>query len=422
MTIEAVLVVMKTVSLAVNITTMFLTLPAKHKLRFSVAMFMAYAAVVIVITNMAGAMNNALFASLNGLFYLPVVIFLFHGQFFQKVFAFFLQLQFTAWLISLGGEMVAMTIGYDGAYAPAVLLILLLLLIGGYMTAVVLFGRRVFKKLFIQGRTVEWALYAFGAIFTFAIVIAARLSEVGGWLYIAMLVFALWSFAILCYAIINTHEKAKQKYDAEFAQGIISTGSVYYQKTNAMHETIRVLHHDYKYHMKAIRELVTAGDTERIKQYLTEMEANIPESELHNYCKNPVINALIASYAERCANQDIRFDVDIMTLDTLQAPNYELCIVIGNLLENAVEACEKLSAGRAIRLAAKSTSAEFIFMVTNSFNGAVRQAEGSSLPASDKSSGGMGLRSVEAVAVRYGGDLLIEWNEDAFTAYVTVKV
>jgi sensor histidine kinase regulating citrate/malate metabolism len=53
-----------------------------------------------------------------------------------------------------------------------------------------------------------------------------------------------------------------------------------------------------------------------------------------------VINSLAADYALRCVEMEIKLDVSINIPKDFSVPNYEMCIVLGNLLENAVEACQ----------------------------------------------------------------------------------
>ena len=201
-----------------------------------------------------------------------------------------------------------------------------------------------------------------------------------------------------------------------------------------MYDSLSILRHDYKYHLNTIGELVNNGDIAGIKRYLSSVQAQLPDNDLGYYCKNSVINALIGSYAERCAKENIGLDVQIALPKTLLITNYDMCIILGNLLENAVEACRKLelfdsenhrNAGK-ISLAVKTQGAHLAVMVENSFSGEAATEDDKShtdrIPLSTKKNGGFGLRSVRAVAARYDGHIHTEWNSDTFTAYVLLKM
>jgi len=295
-----------------------------------------------------------------------------------------------------------------------------LLAYAGYVALVIAPGRNLFHRMFVFGKRGEWALYAFGSAFSYAVLTILRIVPVDSWLTIVLLLFTLWSVIILCFAIINTHEKTKKSYEADFAQGIVSTGREHYQKMNEMYDTIGILRHDYKYHLNAVSELANSGDIDGIRASLADVQALMPEHDLRYYCSNSVINALLGSYAERCTKGNIRFDVQIAIPETLSIPNYDMCIVLGNLLENAVEACMKKENGRRVELMIKTQGSHLAVIVRNSFGGVI--IENGGLPVSEKKDGGFGLRSIQAAAARYDGHILTEWDSDMFTAYVLLKM
>lgn len=91
-----------------------------------------------------------------------------------------------------------------------------------------------------------------------------------------------------------------------------------------------------------------------------------------------------------------------------------------------MEACEKQSGGRTIELVVNWRNAQLAVMVKNSFDGNINLNKGHPaegvLPESTKGTGGIGLKSVQAVAARYAGELLTKCNQETFTAYVIIKL
>lgn len=187
-----------------------------------------------------------------------------------------------------------------------------------------------------------------------------------------------------------------------------------------MYDKLRIMRHDYKHHLNAARKMLSNGNVDEANQYLNVAENKLSESEMRSYCENTVVNALVASFDERCTRLNIKFSVDISILNTDKVPNYELCIIIGNLLENAVEACEKMEHGRVIELAAQNMPEQLLLMVKNNFDGTIFHDEGT--PVSGKANGGFGLRSVREVISRYGDDFYTEWDDATFTAYAAVRL
>jgi len=217
------------------------------------------------------------------------------------------------------------------------------------------------------------------------------------------------------YNTINIH-----KAEAEFVSCIISAERAHYQKMAEMHETLSILRHDFKYNLKVIDELLQTGDIEKIGLYLTEVEKQMPEEKLHYYCTDSVINALLASYAKNCKEFNIKYDVKIALPNPLSVLRYDLCIILGNLLENALEACKKLESGGEIDLVVKTSGQNLNIRVKNNYDGFIIEKNGEL--TSTKKDGGFGLRSVRAVAQRYGGHIYIKRTESLFAIYVMLNV
>lgn len=236
-------------------------------------------------------------------------------------------------------------------------------------------------------------------------------------LFAGLLVFALavWRLSGNVNLIIN-----KERYDAEFARRIVSTGREHYQRMDEIYNKLRLLRHDYKYHLNATRKMLHAGNTAEADSYLNSIEMNLSDYELENFCQNHVINALISYYAERCKNLSIQFDASLRIPQSLGIPDYDLCIILGNLLENAVEASEKLAKHRMIKLETQCIQNQLLFMIKNNFNGEISHSN--EMPLSEKTNGGFGLRSVKEVIEGHCGDITFEWDDSSFTAFVAVSL
>jgi sensor histidine kinase regulating citrate/malate metabolism len=214
---------------------------------------------------------------------------------------------------------------------------------------------------------------------------------------------------------------SKYQYEAEFANSVVSDGQKYHQKMKELYETLNILRHDYKYHIKTIGELINSGDSKAVKQYLTDIEEEIPQNELKQYCSNLVINALLSSYAERCAHNNINYNVKLNLPETLAISNYELSIILGNLLENAIEASQKLDRGAEIELEVRTEYSQIYITVKNIFDGIVNLLKGKLSTTKKGKENGFGLRSVETVAARYDGSVRTFWEGDLFTVDVRIR-
>ncbi|MCL1820116.1 MAG: GHKL domain-containing protein [Oscillospiraceae bacterium] len=403
----------------INMVTIFHLFPSRYGLRFSVTAIVLFTVAVYSGAFLLGALGIDAVGT-RGMLYIPFLVWLFKGQFFQKVFYYIYMILVPMLLGYLISVVILIFIPEKNDLYYIIFLFASIIVYAAYIALMLSYGKRFFIKLFSHGRNADWALYTLGITASFVILYLSRLMSLSPQLYIPLFFFIFWSIGTLCFAIINTHEKTKRRVEAEFASGIISSGRGHYEKMNEMQDTLRILRHDVKYHVSAAREMLRSGKEEELDGYLSDVESLVTENEPLVFCANTVVNALLSGYAERCRKHDIRYAFTIVLPDTMSIPNYELCVVLGNLLENAVEAALKLDNGRYIELNANYRREQFAVTTKNSFDGKVLSDDG--LPISGKKDGGFGLRSVRAVTDRYDGYMLTEWDANTFTVYVMLNV
>ncbi|MCL2175141.1 MAG: GHKL domain-containing protein, partial [Treponema sp.] len=291
-----------------------------------------------------------------------------------------------------------------------------------YIMLVVKFGRKLFKKVFAFGRAKEWILYLLSAAASWLLLeFLHPIYQSNLIMALAVMFFVMWSFIILLFAIINTHERMKQKYEADFSRDIIATGRGHYQRMNEQFDALRVMRHDYKFHLRSALDMLVSGDLEKSKTYLSGLHEQFENKELPNFCGNVVINSLVSDYARKCNELNIEINVSIHIPQDFNVPNYEMCIVLGNLLENAVEACLKLENNRQIKLVLKPKGEQLMLMVRNTFDGEVLLYEDKIVSTKKDNSGGIGLESVKAVVDSFGEMFRINYDNEFFSVFVLWK-
>jgi len=213
MTIETVMSIMGPVIILINTAVIILTLPGKRGLPFTLSVFALFiAAFVAAISFFIGLVPD--YGGLFGFVFLSVVIYLFKGKLFHKVFAFSLQFLIASSISNIALTISDSLIPYGENTAALVLLISLLSMFAVYVALMIKFGRRLFEKLFEYGSQKEWALYSFGAMFSIAAITALHITPGNTATIIMMVVLVLWSFAILCMNILTTNAKIQYKHEA----------------------------------------------------------------------------------------------------------------------------------------------------------------------------------------------------------------
>lgn len=191
--------------------------------------------------------------------------------------------------------------------------------------------------------------------------------------------------------------------------------------------SIRKVRHEMKNHMANIKGLTEAGEYGEIEEYVRRMDETMQELEYKYVTGNAVTDVIINDKCRRAEKAGMRFDVDFRYGGEI--PVFDMGIILNNLLDNAIEACEKLETGKGfIRLSLKRKKQFLILCVENSFDGAVPVSKGSSRPPTTKQSilpgiiteHGIGLENVRDIAERYFGGVNIKVKGDVF--HVTVML
>ena len=191
--------------------------------------------------------------------------------------------------------------------------------------------------------------------------------------------------------------------------------------------SIRRVRHEMKNHMANIKGLAGAGEYGEIEEYVRRMDETMQELEYKYVTGNAVTDVIINDKCRRAEKAGIRFDADFRYGGEI--PVFDMGIILNNLLDNAIEACEKLETGKGfVRLSLKRKKQFLILCVENSFDGAVPVSKGGTLPATTKQSilpgiiteHGIGLENVRDIAERYFGGVNIKVKGDVF--HVTVML
>ena len=192
--------------------------------------------------------------------------------------------------------------------------------------------------------------------------------------------------------------------------------------------SIRKVRHEMKNHMANIKGLAGAGQYGEIEDYVRKMDVTMQKLEYKYVTGNAVTDVIINDKCRRAEKSGIRFAADFRYGGEI--PVFDLGIILNNLLDNAIEACEKLKSGeRFICLTMKRKKQFLLLEVENNFDATVPiQTDASQIPVTTKPSAlpeiitehGIGLENVRDVAERYFGGVNIKVKGNVF--HVTVML
>lgn len=186
---------------------------------------------------------------------------------------------------------------------------------------------------------------------------------------------------------------------------------------------VRGLKHEMRGHLTNLKGLARAGEYDSLDEYIAKMDDSIRAFEVPFQTGNPVMDVIIGDAAGQSRELGVRFQVDFH-YPAAGYDAFDVGIILQNLLQNALEACEKADESeRFITLTGKKKGRFFLIEVKNSFMGEVIFGQ-DALPATTKGDAvmhGIGLASVRRVAEKYMGEVEISTVKQEFIVTVMLQ-
>ncbi len=220
-----------------------------------------------------------------------------------------------------------------------------------------------------------------------------------------------------------TKDQAEAAAKSETMEKLLEIQSDQYSLLTARIQDNRRARHDFRQHLAVIRDCADRGDLASLKKYLNDYENMFPIQEVRTYCKNYAVNAILSFYAEKAEKNGISMQVTIQMADPPVIPETEFCVLVGNLLENAVDACADTDAEiqSFIRLHVVQTGSSMLSITADNTSSGSPNWSGDKLLSTKHSGYGIGTESIRMIAERYSGDARFRWKDGIFYASVMLN-
>ncbi|MDE6260468.1 MAG: ATP-binding protein [Oscillospiraceae bacterium] len=196
----------------------------------------------------------------------------------------------------------------------------------------------------------------------------------------------------------------------------------YWALQEHMRQTAR-LRHDFRHSIRLLSALAAEEDLAGVRTHLAEYERSLAEYTPAVFCANAALNALFGYYYEMAVSAGVDTDWRIELPDPLTVSELDLAGLFGNLLENGIKGCQTLPEGeRRFSLTTELRQGDSLYIVsTNTFDGHVCKRKGGYYSIRHDGHG-IGLKSIAAVAEKYGGSVRFSHSDAEFFVDVVMKV
>lgn len=238
------------------------------------------------------------------------------------------------------------------------------------------------------------------------------------WMFYLVFAFVMCGIFILYFVRIKNEEENRI---LNMRNDLLESN---YQSLRKAYDENRMLYHDFKNHMLAVNQFIQENRNEEASEYIkTYIHCVLSISHrVESGCKiiDIIVNCKIAEALEKYI--DFKYEVEL--IGEICIEDIDMCALLANLLDNAIEACEKIEKEkRWISLKIKRRNEMLFIWIENSISsGIVEQDKFFHTSKRKKNLHGLGMKSIDNVIQKYDGHKEYEIQKDEFQVYISIPL
>lgn len=233
-------------------------------------------------------------------------------------------------------------------------------------------------------------------------------------------------FLALDIYLIYLFEAISQKFalenEMELRDQQLSMQSNYYHSIENQYDHSRRLIHDMKNHMQTLEELYSSGSGIEAKHYAQTILESVDAFSGRFKCKNRILTIIINDKILKCDEQGIEINTQVEDIDFDFIEPFDITTIFSNLLDNAIEACSRVSMEkRKIDLRVYQFNEFITISVRNTYNGKLVWNKDSLVSTKGGKHMGLGLKNVKSAVEKYEGTMERESDDEHFEVKILMS-
>lgn len=226
---------------------------------------------------------------------------------------------------------------------------------------------------------------------------------------IAIIIFGIAVLVAVFFLLRKLFYRLVDKRIAEFQSDLIAKQTAEIQN---MYRQMQEWRHDYRNHIQNMKNRLDSDNGE-LERYLDDLADDLTQADTSIKTGNVMADAVLNSKLSVAEQKGVRLNVKAHISNDVSLTDVELCSILGNLLDNAMEACEKLPIdARFIRVYIDKFKGQFYLSVQNSSPAVVRDK--GIFHTTKAGTHGFGLFRIDRIAKKYGGYVNRQYEEGVF--------
>lgn len=244
-------------------------------------------------------------------------------------------------------------------------------------------------------------------------------------IYIVSVSYILTNIIVfILYEIIN--KEAEKNYDLMAKQKQYEITEKHNNQIIEIYSNIKDWRHDYVNHMQVIMNLLEKPEVKDFNKeainYIKNLDEKIEPSLAMISTGNYIVDAIVSAKVSSASLHNIKFEYNISLPERLAIKDTDLCAVLSNLLDNAIEACLKLKYDRCIHLVIIILKNDLFIKLENSTNGEYKREYGQFKTTKKGKFHGIGMKHIESIVKEYSGIYSIEAENNSFSTQITIPL
>ena len=186
----------------------------------------------------------------------------------------------------------------------------------------------------------------------------------------------------------------------------------YVEEAKTRYDETKSFRHDIRNHIAVVKNLLQSGKLEEAVSYMEDMDDMAEKMSFPCSTNNPVVDILVGNKLGIAKSMGIDVDCSLLLPYPCSLKDIDICIILSNALDNAIQAVKRLDAGmeKYIHVSGRIQGDFLMMEIENSFHGKGAFKKGT------------GLSNVKKVAEKYGGAMSIETQENKFVLHVLLII
>ncbi len=200
----------------------------------------------------------------------------------------------------------------------------------------------------------------------------------------------------------------------------------YDSQFNLMRESVNStneLRHDLKNHLSAIYSLAVNDEKEQLLMHVSEIIKVSSNQRQYSHSGNIIIDSIVNFRLQEAEQKNIKLELSIIIPEKIDISSFDMTVILGNLVDNAIRAVGSLKENRYINIIIKYDKGRLIIKIDNPYEGEILKENNNLLTTHhNKQNHGIGLKNVTKVLQKYNGYMKIEHENNIFSVMLLMYI